>query len=93
MSLEITGIRELSLDEWDYVSGSGGTTLSAGERAATTVSIVPCDFRDLGGNIGIINTNVCWMLTDDQSGEGTILPSGDTLDGEYAGGTPVDTPL
>jgi hypothetical protein len=98
MSLEITGIRDLNLDEWDHVSGGRAApiqndmTLSDVERAGTTVSIVPCDFKDFGGNIGFTNVNVCWMLTDNETGEGTILPSSDTLDGQFAGGPPVDPP-
>ena len=99
MGMEITGIRELSLDEWDRV-GSGAigaglpvhdTQLSSAERATTTVGIVPCDFKDIGGNIGFTNLNVCWSLTDNATGEGNILLSTETLNGEFAGGwSPID---
>ena len=57
MSLEITGIRDLSLQEWDCISGGVGdltihnTTLTDAEAQQQTVSIVPCDFKDIGGRL------------------------------------------
>lgn len=96
MSLEITGIRDLSLEEWDCVSGGTGTSsppppnninLTTQELTSLTIGTTPCDFTGPNG----LAQNACWTITDNASGDTVIEPANTTLsydggDGTFAGG-------
>ena len=96
MSLEIVGIRDLSLEEWDSVSGGDGGSSSppppnnlnftTQELTSVTIGTTPCDYGSNG-----LPQNACWTVTDLGSGETVIEPANTTIsfdggDGTFAGG-------
>lgn len=96
MNDEISGIRELSLAEWDSVSGGTDGTSSPPpptnlnfttlELSYLTIGTTPCDYTANG-----LPQNACWTVTDVQSGDTVIEPANTTIsydggDGTFAGG-------
>ena len=96
MSLDIIGIRDLSLEEWDSVSGGDGGTTSPPppnnlnfttlELTNYTIGTTPCDYGANG-----LPQNACWTVTDLQSGNTEIYPANTTIsfddgEGTFAGG-------
>ncbi len=96
MSLEIIGIHDLSLDEWDCVSGGTDGTSSppppnnlnftTQELTNYTIGTAPCDLAPNG-----LPQNACWTVTDLNSGETMTYPANTTIsfddgEGTFAGG-------